>query len=172
MSHAQSIALLKEALDFLNDRPSFGLRSNPHLTSYQLASRIDGHLKRIDFPSEPHRAVAVAADLWTNDDHVSIDDGETEVSEGADGVWVRAWILVDHDDLPPDDPPAGSAAIDPIAYLGAFEELPRLTRTIFRLHRVDGLDYPVIAARLSISVDEVCAHIATAIAHLDQRLGV
>jgi hypothetical protein len=170
MSHADTISLLKEALSFLNDHPNLKRRASPQSTSVELAARITAYLKLVDIPDRQHPAVGIAIDQWDGDNIVWIDENETEISEGDIGIWVRAWVLVDHEDLPPDAPPSATAAIDPIAYRSAFEELPSRTRTIFRLHRLDGLDYGQIAARLSISVDEVSRHISDAIYHLSCRL--
>ena len=47
-----------------------------------------------------------------------------------------------------------------------FRRMPKLTRTVFELHRHDGLDYPAIAARLRISVAEVERHVSLALRQL------
>jgi DNA-directed RNA polymerase specialized sigma24 family protein len=167
MFDPHAIALLEEALEFLNDRPSFGLRSSPDRTSHGLASRIRDHLKEARIPAKQHAAVAIAIDQWAECDNVEIDAAETEVSERGDGIWVRAWVLVGHDDMPPDAPPS---AVDPAAWRQAYGRLPEPTRTIFYLHRVDGFDYPAIAARLSISVEDVTQRLAEAILTIDQTL--
>lgn len=45
MSDNDPIALLAEALEFLNDHPSFSLRRDRRRTSYELASRIDAYFR-------------------------------------------------------------------------------------------------------------------------------
>lgn len=52
----------------------------------------------------------------------------------------------------------------------AFRRMPKLTRTVFELHRHDGLDYPAIAARLGISVAEVERHVSLALQQLWRAL--
>lgn len=47
-----------------------------------------------------------------------------------------------------------------------FRRMPKLTRTVFELHRHDGLDYTTIAARLGISVAEVERHVSLALRQL------
>jgi hypothetical protein len=44
MDRHSADALLRDALLLLNDRPNFGLRSDPHFTSYRLAARIEAWL--------------------------------------------------------------------------------------------------------------------------------
>jgi DNA-directed RNA polymerase specialized sigma24 family protein len=46
------------------------------------------------------------------------------------------------------------------------DSLPRLTRLVFLLHRVDELPYDQVARRCGINVDEVTLRIANAIAAL------
>jgi RNA polymerase sigma-70 factor (ECF subfamily) len=46
------------------------------------------------------------------------------------------------------------------------DRMDRLTRAVFLLHRVDGLDYPAIAWRLGISVEGVERRIARAMLEL------
>src|SRR5690606_19301955 len=54
--------------------------------------------------------------------------------------------------------------------LAALAELPERRRAVFLLHRVDGLRYGEIAARLGISVSSVEKHMIKALAHLAGRL--
>jgi RNA polymerase sigma factor (sigma-70 family) len=48
----------------------------------------------------------------------------------------------------------------------ALNELTPRTRTIFLMHRIDGLKYREIAARLGVTVSAVEKHIAKAVLHL------
>jgi DNA-directed RNA polymerase specialized sigma24 family protein len=48
------------------------------------------------------------------------------------------------------------------------DRMDRLTRAVFLLHRIDGLDYPAIAWRLRISVADVERRLARAICRLDR----
>ena len=57
-----------------------------------------------------------------------------------------------------------------IAYRRALAELPRKTRDIFLLHRMDELTYRDISARLQISIPTVQYHVARALAHIDAAL--
>ncbi len=52
----------------------------------------------------------------------------------------------------------------------AIERLPEPTRTIYRLHLLDGLDYNVIADRATLNVRDVERHIAEAIVLIDRDL--
>lgn len=50
------------------------------------------------------------------------------------------------------------------------DELPQLTRRIFVLNRVSGLNYRTVAGRLDVSESTVQKHLATALRHLLLRL--
>ena len=84
-------------------------------------------------------------------------------------MGVRAWLLVDTDDLPPDDEPDPPPAVQQ-HYRAAVGTLPSVTRAVFLLHRVEELDYPAIAERLSISVGQVEQHVASALAEIDRAI--
>lgn len=60
--------------------------------------------------------------------------------------------------------------IDPYALRGAFDALPRRTRKVFWLHRVDDLSYAQIAERLGITIEEVQTEIANALYGIDRLL--
>ena len=162
MLNPDTLALLREALDFFNDHPNFSLRRDRRATTYALAARIDAHLAELATPAAIHPAVGIARARWSHDNFVEIDEGELEISEGNDGVWVRAWVLVPSGDLPPeDDPPAD--AITRARYREILVDLPDATREIFQLHRVEGLDYCAIATMRGITVADVERHVADAI---------
>lgn len=55
-------------------------------------------------------------------------------------------------------------------YREIVEDLPARTRAVFLLHRLEGLRYKDIAARLDISVRTVEWHIAKAIVRIDEGL--
>jgi RNA polymerase sigma-70 factor (ECF subfamily) len=57
-----------------------------------------------------------------------------------------------------------------LVYRRALDELPRRTRDIFLLHRMDDLTYREIGARLRISIPTVQYHVARALAHIDAAL--
>lgn len=48
----------------------------------------------------------------------------------------------------------------------ALTQMPELTREVFMMHRFDDLPYRRIAVRVGISVDEVEAHMVTALTRL------
>ncbi|HTU12639.1 MAG TPA: sigma factor-like helix-turn-helix DNA-binding protein [Allosphingosinicella sp.] len=52
----------------------------------------------------------------------------------------------------------------------AFGILPPVTREVFRLHRVEGLDYAEVAARLGMTALEVERHVAEALYELARRV--
>lgn len=52
----------------------------------------------------------------------------------------------------------------------AFAKLPPVTREVFRLHRVEGLTYAEIAARLGITAEAVERHVADALYELARRV--
>lgn len=169
MPDLDTLALLKEALDFFNDHPNFGLRRDRRATTYALAARIEAHLAALAAPAPIHPAIAIARDRWSRDGLVEIDEREHEVSEGTDGVWVRAWVLVPSRDLAPDDDQAADEDIRE-RYREVLSDLPDATRKIFLLHRVDGLDYKAIATTCGIAVADVERHIAAAILTLTRAL--
>lgn len=166
MSDMDGVRLLRDALDLLNDRPNFSLRRNRGATSYALASRIDAYLAQRTTPVETLVAVARAREEWKTEPRISIDDGECKVSAVADGVWVRAWVLVRLDPpLPADGLP------DPAVrarYAAAMAALDPVTREAFMLNAVDGLSYTEIGGRMSMPVAEVEEHVARALRHLDR----
>lgn len=67
---------------------------------------------------------------------------------------------------PPDTPDGGRLA----RVEEALASMPPLTREVFMMHRFDDLAYTRIAVRLGIGVDEVEAHMATALKHLWRAL--
>lgn len=52
----------------------------------------------------------------------------------------------------------------------ALAELPSRTRTVFLLHRFEGLKYREISERIGVSVSSVEKHIAAAARHITKRL--
>ena len=52
----------------------------------------------------------------------------------------------------------------------AFAKLPPVTREVFRLHRVEGLTYAAIAARLGLTAEVVERHVADALYELERRV--
>jgi len=57
-----------------------------------------------------------------------------------------------------------------LLYRASVEALPKRTREVFLLHRVDGIAYKDIAARLGISIRTVEWHVAEAIVRIDRDL--
>jgi RNA polymerase sigma-70 factor (ECF subfamily) len=57
---------------------------------------------------------------------------------------------------------ASETELDLEALQARLNRMARLTRAVFLLHRVDGLDYPAIAWRLAISVQAVERRLARA----------
>jgi DNA-directed RNA polymerase specialized sigma24 family protein len=168
MANTETLALLKEALEFFNDRPNFGLRRRPRQTSYDLAARIDRRLGVLDAAQTNRAAVEIAHSRWATTALVRVEPDETETTVGDDGIWVRAWVLVPPTWLPPEqDAPI---TVDPEHYRAAVMALPPITRTVFLLHRVDGLDYGAIAQRTSLSLADVEQQIAEAIVGIDRAL--
>lgn len=55
-------------------------------------------------------------------------------------------------------------------YRASVDALPPRTREVFKLHRIDGLQYKEIAERLDISVRTVEWHIAEAIVRIGEAL--
>lgn len=168
MTQADTLALLREALEFLNDHPNFGLRRDPRQTSYKLAARIDHHLAITAPTITNHAAVAVARVRWAESASVRIDADELETRSDVEGHWVRAWVHVAADWLPIDSEPP--IAIDPAVYRAAVMGLPPITRTIFLLHRADGLSYGAIADRTGLPTETVEQQIARALVLLGRNL--
>lgn len=64
---------------------------------------------------------------------------------------------------------ASETELDLEALQRRLDRMDRLTRAVFLLHRIDGLDYPAIAWRLAISVAEVERRLARAMYWLDSE---
>lgn len=77
-----------------------------------------------------------------------------------------AFREIDHarEDTSPETVLMGREALTRLA--AALDELPERRRAVFLLHRIDGLRYGDIAARLGISVSSVEKHMIKALAHL------
>lgn len=148
-------ALLREALTLFNDRPNFGLRNAPEVTSYRIAGRIDAYFARrgpVSDDSLQRARRLLGAPTWLRFDTPSIPDAAN---------WLPAWILV--------------TSVAPDGYrLAALEAavaaLPPMTREVFLAHRDRSLDYPAIAAELGIDVAEVEHRLATALLRLDDSV--
>ncbi|MBW8734249.1 MAG: sigma-70 family RNA polymerase sigma factor [Asticcacaulis sp.] len=86
-----------------------------------------------------------------------------------------AWQSVHRDagQDPADDAPSPEDAISSRQQLAAFtraiETLPERTRTIFRLHKFEGVPQMQVASQLGISLSSVEKHLATALKHLMER---
>ena len=61
---------------------------------------------------------------------------------------------------------ASDGALGPETLLARLDRMDRLTRAVFLLVRIDGLDYPAVAWRLRLSVAEVERRLARAICRL------
>jgi DNA-directed RNA polymerase specialized sigma24 family protein len=164
MSNSDTLALLREALELLNDGPNFGLRRDRRVTSYALASRIDAHIAGLPAQDAEHPAVAVSGQQYGDDDRISIDEPEYHVSEGEDVIWVRAWLRIDRSALPDVSLAVGEA------YRRALDALPTMARDVFLLVRVNELDYRVIASLLNITVTQVEQYLADALVRIAHAL--
>lgn len=80
-----------------------------------------------------------------------------------------------HDDLAdlPENLPGPEQIVDGRQRLDRLraivEELPKRTRQVFVLNRIEGLTYSEIAGRLGISISSVQKHLASALQHVLQR---
>ncbi|AOH85586.1 hypothetical protein AWL63_18235 [Sphingomonas panacis] len=162
MSDHDTMALLLEALEFLNDHPNFGLRRDRRRTTYDLAARIDRHLALRTAPAHP--AIAEARDRWASTPFLRIDADEHVVEPATAGWWVRGWILIGHISLEQSAPELRAR------YEAAVVALPALTRQVFIAHRVKGLAYDAIAERLDISINDVQCRIAEALIAISKAL--
>lgn len=52
----------------------------------------------------------------------------------------------------------------------AFAKLPPMTQEVFRLHRIEGLTYAEIAARLGIAAEVVERHVVDALYEMARRV--
>jgi RNA polymerase sigma-70 factor (ECF subfamily) len=88
----------------------------------------------------------------------------------------RRTDSVTHDDMAniPEDRPSVEDVIDARERLDrlrtAIQMLPKRTRQVFVLHRVEGLTYAEVAERLGISESSVQKHLAKALHHVMQRV--
>ena len=168
MTHSETLALLRDARDLLNASSYVRFLDSRRAARFALVSRIDAHLGALSAAAGTNPAVALARARCSVIADVEIDMDERETRAAADGIWVRAWLRVSHDNLAISDNAASRA--DPERYRSIVGALPTPTRTIFLLHCVDGLDYCAIAARCEVSVDAVERHIAEALIEIDRRL--
>ena len=148
-------ALLREALAFLNDRPNFGLRNEPHATSYRLAGRIEAYFaRRVAAPGAniDRTRHLLGAVRWLRVDPPPASEADS---------WLPAWIF---------GPIEGGEGYRLVALEVAIAALPPMTREVFLAHRDRALDYPAIAAELGIYVAEVERHLATALVRLDEAV--
>jgi DNA-directed RNA polymerase specialized sigma24 family protein len=162
MPDRETLALLTEALDFFNDQPNFGLRRDRRRTSYELAARIDTHLARL--AASPHPAIAEARERWASTSFLRVDPEERIVEQTSDGYWVGGWILIGR---------ASVGEVEPdlrIRFNAVVAGLPETTRKAFLAHRLEALDYGLIAERLGIGVTEVQRHLADALVAISRAL--
>lgn len=89
----------------------------------------------------------------------------------------QAWHDTRHHHVgtePVDDTPTAEDQVasrqQMILLQNAIEELPERTQAIFRLHKLEGVSQPEVAARLSISLSSVEKHLSQALRHLTTRL--
>ncbi|NMN06740.1 MULTISPECIES: sigma factor-like helix-turn-helix DNA-binding protein [unclassified Novosphingobium] len=154
-------ALLREALDFFNDRPRFSLRRDRSRNSYELASRIDALLAR----DKPALAVVAAArERWEAANLLRVDANALAVEHDEEGYWVRAWVRVNSASI--GDTPASQAE----RYAKAIAALPETTRDVLLGHQRDRQDLSAIASRLGINTRDVEQHLADAILAIGRAL--
>lgn len=162
MSDRETRALLAEALDFFNDHPNFSLRRDRRRTSYELASRIDGHLR--PWAEPPHPAIGIARDRWGSSGFLRIDDDERMVQHENDDCWVRAWIRIGTGR----QDQTGLTVAD--RYRKALGALPSVTRDILHAHQQLGQSYDAIAEQFGMTTRDVEHHIAEALAAISDAL--
>lgn len=102
MPRSDTISLLCDALELLNDRPNFGLRRDSAVTSYKLAARIEAHLKALATDA-PGSAGLIARRAWIDDD-IQADDDDIDIAWPGAGTRLRCRRLAAANDLAPDDP--------------------------------------------------------------------
>jgi DNA-directed RNA polymerase specialized sigma24 family protein len=161
MSDHNARALLREALALFNDHPRFSLRRDRHRTSYALAARIESYFNTAQ---APHPGIAVARERWASAGFLRIDEDETITMRDDNGIWVRSWVCLGS---------ASHAEIEPevaARYRAAVGSLAETMRTIFLLHRRDGLSVTETARKLRISSIEVERHIGEALASIASTL--
>lgn len=153
MSDPLSLALLREATRHLENP----LRWIVHR---KLARRIRHHLEDLASTTKRPYLITQARFLAAPVANLSIDPNEAITRRTPAGIEVRAWFLIPFSSLPTDDPDRL------VQRRRKLEELPRLTFEVFRLNRVDGLNFCEIAARLNISERRVRRHMLRAIRHV------
>lgn len=154
----EMMALLEEALDFLNDRPGFSLRRDRRRTSYKLAARLDAFLQSLR--QSPHLAIDEARDRWAHTSFLRIDPDERIIRSTPEGTWVRGWILIENASLGDVEPELRER------YERTLEALPYWTKQAFLAHCRGGLPYERVAESLGMTVPEVQQHVAAALASL------
>ncbi len=102
-------------------------------------------------------------------DNLAIDHQRGQAARGR-----RFTTIEDYDDRASDEPDPETALLHKqrLATLArAVDELPPKCRDVFLLHKIDGLTYGEIAARLNISRSAVEKHMIKALAHCRDRVG-
>jgi DNA-directed RNA polymerase specialized sigma24 family protein len=148
-------ALLRDALALLNDRPNFGLRRDPRVTSYKLARRIDDYFAR---------RAAVRAPLIERGRRFfgGLPDLRFDPPDAAGtDHWIPAWVRL----------PAGLTDSGVLSTIEtALASLPPLTREVYLALRDREMAYLAIAAEFGIPLGDVERHIATALVRIDEAL--
>lgn len=95
-------------------------------------------------------------------------------SQARDTAWRQVAHHTDGADDVADSPSAETAAMDRQTLrtlLNTLETLPERTRSIFRMHKFDGLSYAEVAARFGISRSSVEKHMMQALRALSRVRG-
>jgi RNA polymerase sigma factor (sigma-70 family) len=85
-----------------------------------------------------------------------------------DSMSPEDFVEIPGDQLNPEEIAAARERLDRLR--AAVQELPKRTRQIFVLHRIEGLTYDDVADRLGISQSSVQKHLAMALQHVMLRL--
>lgn len=155
MEDRTTFALLRATLAFLNATPDAVLGQEAIQSRVALAAIIDAHLSDAGLIEPAQDIIDIARRRWGAEGRVRI-DATPAVRLAHDGIWVSAWLSCGEKIV------AGET-LQGERLQSAIAALPIMTREVFILHRIEGLDIPDIANRLALRPSAVRRHFANAL---------
>lgn len=163
MNTRQTVELLQQLLQELEDGKLFGMVFQRRVRRRELAASVAAELKRLTAPAHP--AIREARERWATTSFLRIDQDERMIEVNPDGTsWVRAWVKISTTF------PARADTPDRRGFEAAVADMPEEMRQIFLAHALDGLPYETIAGQLHVDVAQVQLQIGLALVRLDEAV--